>query len=44
MADDSPRASDLPFLRRTLILVAVGALVAAVWLLSDVLLLVFALS
>jgi predicted PurR-regulated permease PerM len=41
MADDSPRASDLPFLRRALILVAVGALVAAVWLLSDVLLLVF---
>jgi predicted PurR-regulated permease PerM len=41
MADDSPRASDLPFLRRVLILAAVGALVAAVWLLSDVLLLVF---
>jgi hypothetical protein len=41
MADDSPRASDLPFLRRALIVVGVGALVAAVWILSDVLLLVF---
>jgi predicted PurR-regulated permease PerM len=41
MADNDPRASDLPFLRRVLIVVAVGALVVALWLLSEVLLLVF---
>jgi predicted PurR-regulated permease PerM len=41
MAEENLSTSDLPFLRRVLILVAVGALVIAVWLLSDVLLLLF---
>lgn len=41
MADDNTTASDQAFLRRTLIVVAVGALVATVWLLSEVLLLLF---
>ncbi len=41
MTDNDPQASDLPFLRRVLIVVAVGALVVALWLLSEVLLLVF---
>jgi hypothetical protein len=41
MADDNSPASDLPFLRCGLIVVAVGALVAAIWLLSEVLLLAF---
>ena len=41
MAHDTSPASDLPFVRRALILLAVAALAGAVWLLSEVLLLVF---
>jgi predicted PurR-regulated permease PerM len=41
MADDNSSASDRRFVRRAFIVVAVGALVATVWLLSEVLLLLF---
>jgi predicted PurR-regulated permease PerM len=41
MAHDTSPASDLPFVRRALIVLAVAALAGAVWLLSEVLLLVF---
>jgi predicted PurR-regulated permease PerM len=41
MSEKDANRSDLPFVGRVLIVVAVGALVAAVWLLSDVLLLLF---
>jgi predicted PurR-regulated permease PerM len=37
----SQRKADLAFVRRAFIVVAVGALVAAVWALSDILLLLF---
>lgn len=41
MAEERSSESDLPFVRRVLILVAIATLVTAVWLLSDVLLLLF---
>lgn len=41
MADENSTASDLAFVRRILISVAVGALVLAMWLLSEILLLLF---
>ena len=41
MADDNLLASDRPFVRRVFVLLAIAALVTAVWLLSDVLLLLF---
>ena len=37
----TPERSDLAFVRRVFIVVAVGVLVAAIWALSDILLLLF---
>ena len=37
----SERSADLEFVRRVFIVIVIGALVAAVWALSDILLLLF---
>ena len=41
MADTQPTSPDVAFVRRVLIVVAIGTVVLAVWTLSDVLLLLF---